>query len=195
MESKEPLENRPEPRVEVDADLEEFEDRRGPDWSSRPVPGKKPITRWVLGPILVAALAALGYAFWLIWGMKPIYPGQALRTIGNRGFERGDPEIGRGFERIKKGIGRPPGRAKDNGREGGRPAGSLGHICPKKWNRFRLKRLKRLQEKKPARKTLVYKIQPGTPSPPWPENSGWSRRIFGAGTTCLPKQGCRSANC
>ena len=43
-------------RVEVDADLEEFEERRGPDWAVRPVPEKKPITRWVLGPILVAAL-------------------------------------------------------------------------------------------------------------------------------------------
>ena len=61
-----------EPRVEVDSDLEEFEEQRGPDWAVRPVPEKKPITRWVLGPILVAALAALGYAFWLIWGMKPL---------------------------------------------------------------------------------------------------------------------------
>ena len=71
MEGKAPEEERTEPRIEVDPDLEELENHTVPDWKTRTTTEKKPITRWVIGPILAVALAGLGYAFWLVWRMEP----------------------------------------------------------------------------------------------------------------------------
>jgi LysM repeat protein len=74
MEGIDPEGERKEPRIEVDADLKELENHTAQDWKSRPHTEKKPITRWVIGPILVAALAGLIYAFWLVWRMEPSQP-------------------------------------------------------------------------------------------------------------------------
>jgi LysM repeat protein len=74
MDPKNPEGERIEPRIEVEADLEELENHQGQDWKIRPNAEKKPITRWVIGPILAVALAGVGYAFWLVWRTEPAGP-------------------------------------------------------------------------------------------------------------------------
>jgi LysM repeat protein len=175
MEKKEFPEDRVEPRVEIDPDLEEFEERRGPDWAVRPVPEKKPITRWVLGPILVAALAALGYAFWLIWGMKPLpsaKPSVPPEIVALRGeVQKLNTDLGG----LIKDLGDLKAEQKTTA---GKLAGLQGQLTNlstkmdsalakktepapvKKIESAPAKKTEKAPEKKPVRKTFVYKIRP-----------------------------------
>jgi LysM repeat protein len=164
MESKEPFENRPEPRVEVDADLEEFEERRGPDWSARPVPERKPITRWVLGPILLAALAGLGYAFWLIWGMKPVTPAKPSVPSEIMALKGEVQKLTTELSAIRKELGDVQAEQKTTAEK---LSGLQGHwaTLSKKMESVPARKAEKPQEKKPVRKTQVYKIQPGDTVP------------------------------
>jgi LysM repeat protein len=164
MESKEPLENRPEPRVEVDADLEEFEERRTPDWSSRPVPGKKPITRWVLGPILVATLAALGYAFWLVWGIKPLSPAKPSVPSEIVALKGEVQKLAADLSGLRKEFRDLQAEQKTTGEKLAGLQGQWAHLS-KKMESVSAKKAEKAQEKKPARKTLVYKIRLGDTVP------------------------------
>jgi LysM repeat protein len=180
MEKKEPPEDRVEPRVEVDPDLEELEGQRGPDWAVRPIPEKKPITRWVLGPILVAALAALGYAFWLIWGMKPLpstkpsLPAEivALRgevqklntDLGGLTRELGDLKAGQKTA-AEKLAGLQGQLANLSKKMESAPAKKIESVPAKKIESAPGKKIEKAQEKKPIRKTFVYKIRPGDTLP------------------------------
>jgi LysM repeat protein len=164
MESKEPLENRPEPRVEVDADLEEFEERRGPDWSVRPVPERKPITRWVLGPILVAALAGLGYAFWLIWGMRPVTPAKPTVPTEIVALKGEVQKLTMELSGLKKELGDLQAEQKTTAEKLAGLQGQWATLSKKKES-VSAKKAEKPQEKKPVRKTLVYKIQPGDTVP------------------------------
>ena len=180
MEKRELQEDRVEPRVEVDSDLEEFEEQRGPDWAVRPVPEKKPITRWVLGPILVAALAALGYAFWLIWGMKPLPSAkpslppeivalrgevQKLNTdLGGLIKELGDLKAGQKTT-AEKLAGLQGQLANLSKKMESAPAKKIESVPAKKIESAPGKKIEKAQEKKPIRKTFVYKIRPGDTLP------------------------------
>ena len=172
MERREPPEDRVEPRVEVDSDLEEFEERRGPDWAVGPVPEKKPITRWVLGPILVAALAALGYAFWLIWGMKPLpsaKPSLPPEIVALRGeVQKLNTDLGG----LKKELGDLKAGQKTAAEKLAGLQGQLANLSKKmesapakKIESVPAKKIEKAQEKKPIRKTFVYKIRPGDTLP------------------------------
>ena len=172
MEKKEPLEDRVEPRVEVDPDLEEFDEQRGPDWAGRPVPEKKPITRWVLGPILVAALAALGYAFWLIWGMKPLplaQPSVPPEIVALRGeVQKLNTDLGG----LIKELGDLKAGQKTTAEKLAGLQGQLANWSKKmesapakKIESAPAKKIEKTQEKKPIRKTFVYKIRPGDTLP------------------------------
>jgi LysM repeat protein len=175
MEKKEFQEERAEPRVEIDPDLEEFEEQRGPDWAVRPAPEKKPITRWVLGPILVAALAALGYAFWLIWGMKPLpsaKPSVPPEIVALRGEVQ---KLNTDFSSLIKDLGDLKAEQRTTA---GKLAGLQGQLTDlsrkmesalakkiepapvKKIESAPAKKTEKTQEKKPVRKTFVYKIRP-----------------------------------
>jgi LysM repeat protein len=175
MEKKEFPEERAEPRVEIDPDLEEFEEQRGPDWAVRPAPEKKPITRWVLGPILVAALAALGYAFWLIWGMKPLpsaKPSVPPEIVALRGEVQ---KLNTDFSSLIKDLGDLKAEQRTTA---GKLAGLQGQLTDlsrkmesalakkiepapvKKIESAPAKKTEKTQEKKPVRKTFVYKIRP-----------------------------------
>ena len=164
MGKKEPPEDRVEPRVEVDPDLKEFEEQRGPDWAVRPVPERKPITRWVLGPILVAALAALGYAFWLIWGMKPLpsaKPSVPQEIVALRGeVQKLNTDLGG----LIKELGDLKAEQKTTTEK---LAGLQGQVAnwSKKTDSAPAKKIEKAQEKKPVRKTFVYKIRPGDTLP------------------------------
>ncbi len=191
MEKKEPPEDRVEPRVEIDSDLEEFEEQRRPDWAVRPGPEKKPITRWVLGPILLAALAALGYAFWLIWGMKPLpsaKPSIPPEIVALRGeVQKLNTDLGG----LIKDLGDLKAEQKTTA---GKLAGLQGQLAnlsrkmetaqarkiesapakktesvpvkkvepaqARKIEKAPAKKIEKNQEKKPVRKTFVYKIRP-----------------------------------
>lgn len=169
MESKDPLEARPEPRVEVEADLEEFEERRVPDWAARAVPEKKPITRWVLGLILVAALAALGYAFWLIWGMKPVTqskPSVSSEIVALKGEIQ---KLTTDLNGLRKELGDLKTEQKTTAERVTGLQGQWANLS-KKMESVPAKnvekvQVKKAQVKKPARKTFVYKIQPGDTVP------------------------------
>ena len=169
---REPPEDRVEPRVEVDPDLEEFEEQRGPDWAVRPVPEKKPITRWVLGPILVAALAALGYAFWLIWGMKPLpsaKPSLPSEIVALRGeVQKLNTDLGG----LTKELGDLKAEQKTTAEKLAGLQGQLANLSKKmesapakKIESAPGKKIEKAQEKKPVRKTFVYKIRPGDTLP------------------------------
>jgi LysM repeat protein len=164
MEKKVPPEDRVEPRVEVDSDLEEFEEQRGSDWAVRPVPEKKPITRWVLGPILVAALAALGYAFWLIWGMKPLpsaKPSVPPEIVALRGeVQKLNTDLGG----LIKDLSDLKAEQKTTAEK---LAGFQGQLAnwSKKMESAPAKKVENAQDKKPVRKTFVYKIRPGDTLP------------------------------
>jgi len=172
MGKKEPPEDRVEPRVEVDPDLEEFEERRGPDWAVRPVPERKPITRWVLGPILVAALAALGYAFWLIWGMKPLpsaKPSVPPEMVALRGEVQ---KLKTDFGGLIKDLGDLKAEQKNTTEKLAGLQGQLANWSKKmeaaqarKIESAPAKKAENAQEKKPVRKTFVYKIRPGDTLP------------------------------
>lgn len=164
MESKEPLETRSEPRVEVDADLEELEERRGPDWSVRPGPEKKPITRWVLGPILVAALAAVGYAFWLIWGMKPVTPAKPSVPSEIVALKGEIQKLTTDLSGLRKELGDVQAEQKTTAEKLVGLQGQWAHWS-KKMESVPAKKAEKAQEKKPARKTVVYKIRPGDTVP------------------------------
>jgi LysM repeat protein len=172
MEKKEPPEDRVEPRVEVDPDLEEFEEQRGPDWAVRPFPEKKPITRWVLGPILVAALAALGYAFWLIWGMKPLpssKPSLPPEIVALRGeVQKLNTDLGG----LVKDLGDLKAEQKTTAEKLAGLQGQLANLSKKMESapakmieKAPAKKIEKAQEKKPLRKTFVYKIRPGDTLP------------------------------
>ena len=172
MEKKVAPEDRVEPRVEVDSDLEEFEEQRGSDWAVRPVPEKKPITRWVLGPILVAALAALGYAFWLIWGMKPLpsaKPPVPPEIVALRGeVQKLNTELGG----LIKDLGDLKAEQKTTAEKLVGLQGQLANWSKKmeaaqarKIESAPAKKVENAQEKKPVRKTFVYKIRPGDTLP------------------------------
>ena len=172
MERREPPEDRVEPRVEVDSDLEEFEEQRGPDWAVRPVPEKKPITRWVLGPILVAALAALGYAFWLIWGMKPLpsaKPSLPSEIVALKGeVQKLNTDLGG----LTKELGDLKAGQKTAAEKLAGLQGQLANLSKKmesapakKIESVPAKKIEKAQEKKPIRKTFVYKIRPGDTLP------------------------------
>ncbi|HSO71203.1 MAG TPA: LysM peptidoglycan-binding domain-containing protein [Thermodesulfobacteriota bacterium] len=179
MEKKEPSEDRVEPRVEVDPDLE-FEEQRGPDWAVRPAPEKKPITRWVLGPILVAALAALGYAFWLIWGMSPLpsaKPSVPPEIVALRGeVQKLNTDLGG----LTKDLGDLKAEQKTTAQKLAGLQGQLANLSKKmesaaakkiesppakKIESAPAKKIEKAQEKKPVRKTFVYKIRPGDTLP------------------------------
>jgi LysM repeat protein len=180
MEIKEPPEDRVEPRVEVDPDLEEFEEQRGPDWRARPVQEKKPITRWVLGPILVAALAALGYAFWLIWGMKPLpsaKPSVPPEIVALRGEVQ---KLNTELRGLTKDLGDLKAEQKTTAQKLAGLQGQWANwskkmesSAPKKIESPPAKKIEsapaqkieKAREKKPARKTFVYKIRPGDTLP------------------------------
>jgi len=164
MEYKEPLETRSEPRVEVDADLEEFEERRGPDWSARPVPEKKPITRWVLGPILIAALAAVGYAFWLIWGMKPVTPAKPSVPSEIVALKGEVQKLTADLSGLRKELGNVQAEQKTTAEKLAGLQGQWANLS-KKLESVPAKKAEKAQEKKPVRKTLVYKIRPGDTLP------------------------------
>ena len=180
MEKRELQEDRVEPRVEVDSDLEEFEEQRGPDWAVRPVPEKKPITRWVLGPILVAALVGLGYVFWLIWGMKPLPSAkpspppeivalrgevQKLNTdLGGLIKELGDLKAGQ-KSTAEKLAGLQGQLANLSKKMESAPAKKIESVPAKKIESAPRKKIEKAQEKKPIHKTFVYKIRPGDTLP------------------------------
>jgi len=172
MGKKELSEDRVEPRVEVDPDLEEFEEQRSSDWAVRPVPEKKPITRWVLGPILVAALAALGYAFWLIWGMKPLpsaKPSVPPEIVALRGeVQKLNTDLGG----LIKDLGDLKSEQKTTAEKLVGLQGQLANLSKKmeaaqarKIESAPAKKVENAQEKKPVRKTFVYKIRPGDTLP------------------------------
>ena len=172
MGKKEPPEDRVEPRVEVDPDLKEFEEQRGPDWAVRPVPERKPITRWVLGPILVAALAALGYAFWLIWGMKPLpsaKPSAPPEMVALRGeVQKLNTDLGG----LIKDLSDLKAEQKTPAEKLAGLQGQLANWSKKmesaqarKIESAPAKKTENAQEKKPVRKTFVYKIRPGDTLP------------------------------
>jgi LysM repeat protein len=174
MEKKVPPEDRVEPRVEVDPDLEEFEEQRGPDWAVRPVQEKKPITRWVLGPILVAALAGLGYAFWLIWGMNPLpsaKPSVPPEIVALRGeVQKLNTDLGG----LIKELGDLKAEQKTTAEKLAGLQGQLATLSKskkmesapaKKIEPAPAKKIEKAQEKKPVRKTFVYKIRPGDTLP------------------------------
>jgi LysM repeat protein len=172
MEKRELQEDRVEPRVEVDSDLEEFEEPRGPDWAVRPVPEKKPITRWVLGPILVAALVGLGYAFWLIWGMKPLpssKPSLPPEIVALRGeVQKLNTDLGG----LVKDLGDLKVEQKSTAEKLAGLQGQLANLSrkmesapAKKIESAPGKKIEKAQEKKPLRKTFVYKIRPGDTLP------------------------------
>jgi LysM repeat protein len=102
MEHKTPEGERTEPRVEVDSDLEELKNHSGPEWRSRPNADKKPITRWVIGPILAAALAGLGYAFWLVWRMEPASPKNSPLAIELSALKGEVQKLTPELEKLKK---------------------------------------------------------------------------------------------
>ena len=172
MGKKELSEDRVEPRVEVDPDLEEFEEQRSSDWAVRPVPEKKPITRWVLGPILVAALVALGYAFWLIWGMKPLpsaKPSVPPEIVALRGeVQKLNTDLGG----LIKDLGDLKSEQKTTAEKLVGLQGQLANLSKKmeaaqarKIESAPAKKVENAQEKKPVRKTFVYKIRPGDTLP------------------------------
>jgi LysM repeat protein len=180
MEKKELPEERVEPRVEVDPDLEEFEEQHGPDWAVRPGPEKKPITRWVLGPILVAALAALGYAFWLIWGMPPLpsaKPSVPQEIVALRGeVQKLNTDLGglvKALDDLKaeqkttaeKLAGFQGQLANWSKKMESAPARKIEASPAKKIESAPAKKVENAQEKKPVRKTFVYKIRPGDTLP------------------------------
>lgn len=175
MEKKEPPEDRVEPRVEVDPDLEEFEEQRGPDWAVRPAPEKKPITRWVFGPILLAALVALVYAFWLIWGMKPLpsaKPSVPSEIVALKGeVQKLNTDIGG----LMKDLGDLKAEQKTTAERLAGLQGQLANLSKKieaaqarktepapakRIEKAPEKKTEKAQEKKPVRKTFVYKIRP-----------------------------------
>jgi LysM repeat protein len=180
MERKDDPEDRVEPRVEVDPDLEEFEERRGPDWAVRPTPEKKPITRWVLGLILVAALAALGYAFWLIWGMKPLSPAKpsvppeivALRgevqkintDLGGLLKDLGDLKAEQKTT-AEKLAGLQSQLAQLSKKMEATPVKKMESAPAKKVESAPAKKVEKVQEKKPVHKTFIYKVRPGDTLP------------------------------
>ena len=102
MEDPENIKERMEPRIELDADLEVSEPLNGPPRKTRPGPEKKPITRWVIGPILAAALAGLAYAFWVVWSLEPAAtksPNLSAEVLGLKGeVQKLAPEL----EKLKK---------------------------------------------------------------------------------------------
>jgi len=180
MEKRELPEDRVEPRVDVDPNLEEFEEQRGPDWAVRPASEKKPITRWVLGPILVAALAALGYAFWLIWGMSPLpsaKPSVPSEIVALRGeVQKFNTELGS----LTKELGDLKAEQKTTAQKLAGLQGQLANLSKKmesaatkkiaappakKIESAPVKKIEKAQEKKPVRKTFVYKIRPGDTLP------------------------------
>jgi len=164
----------------VDPNLEEFEEQRGPDWTVRPAQEKKPITRWVLGPILVAALAALGYAFWLIWGMSPLPSSKASvpsEIVALRGeVQKLNTELGG----LTKDLGDLKAEQKTTAQKLAGLQGQLANLSKKmesaaakkiesppakKIESAPVKKIEKAQEKKPVRKTFVYKIRPGDTLP------------------------------
>jgi hypothetical protein len=172
MERKENPEDRVEPRVEVDPDLEEFEKPRGPDWAARPLPEKKPITRWVLGPLLVAALAALGYAFWLIWGLKPLpmaKPSVPPEIAALRGeVQKLNTDLGglaKGLEDLK--AEQRITAEKLAGLQGqlANLARKMESVPTKMIESPPAKKIEKAQGKKPVHKTFVYKIRSGDTLP------------------------------
>ncbi len=180
MEKRELQEDRVEPRVEVDSDLEEFEEQRGPDWAVRPVPEKKPITRWVLGPILVAALVGLGYAFWLIWGMKPLpsaKPSPPPEIVALRGeVQKLNTDLGGLIKELgdlkaeqkstaEKLAGLQGQLANLSKKMESAPAKKIESVPAKKIESAPRKKIEKAQEKKPIHKTFVYKIRPGDTLP------------------------------
>ncbi|MBI5583076.1 MAG: LysM peptidoglycan-binding domain-containing protein [Deltaproteobacteria bacterium] len=102
MESKDPEGERPEPRIEVGADLEELENHTVQDWKTRPHTEKKPITRWVIGPILIVALVGLGYAFWLVWRMEPSQPKTSPLAVELSALKGEVQKMTPELERLKK---------------------------------------------------------------------------------------------
>jgi LysM repeat protein len=164
MGKKELPEDRVEPRVEVDPDLEEFQEQRGPDWAVRPAPEKKPITRWVLGPLLLAALAGLGYAFWLIWGMNPLpsaKPSVPPEIVALRGeVQKLNTDLGG----LTKELGDLKAEQKTTAEKLAGLQGQLATLT-KKVESAPAKKIEKAQEKKPVRKTFVYKIRPGDTLP------------------------------
>ena len=104
MEGKEPGEERMEPRIEVEADPEIYENHNGPERRPRPTVEKKPITRWIVGPILAAALAGLGYAFWLTWSMEPASTKTAPLAVEVATLQGELKKLGPELEKLKKEV-------------------------------------------------------------------------------------------
>jgi LysM repeat protein len=102
MDPNNPEEERIEPRIEVDADLGELDSHTVQDWKNRSNSEKKPITRWVIGPILIAALAGVGYAFWQVWRLEPASPKSSPLAIELAALKGEVQKITPEVEKLKK---------------------------------------------------------------------------------------------
>ncbi len=126
----------------------------------------------MLGPILVAALAALGYAFWLIWGMKPLpsaKPSVPPEIVALRGeVQKLNTDLGG----LIKELGDLKAEQKTTAEKLAGLQGQLANLSKKmesapakKIEPAPAKKIEKAQEKKPVRKTFVYKIRPGDTLP------------------------------
>jgi LysM repeat protein len=174
--------------VEVDPNLEEFEEPRGPDWAVRPVPERKPITRWVLGPILVAALAALGYAFWLIWGISPLPSAKSSVPLEITALRGEVQKLNTDLGSLIKDLGDLKAKQKITAEK---LAGLQGQWAnwSKKMESAPTKKVEKAQEKKSVRKAFVYKIRPGDTLPSLAKKFGVDPEDIRRWNSLSPKAG------